>query len=356
MSRQKINLPSTDDAEEIPGVVDDIRDLIDDAGANAGLKIRVFRKVRTAGNSKVILAFCGGFERMIDMQDVGENFGPGEYQINFRWRDKTGTRQETTRSWIIGQEFAKYTCDTSSSEEGAAGALAGTPGTPAAIPAPAPAPAPAGGLLGSLVGNLNAEKITAGLAILDAVKKFLAPPPPPDYTKLFELMLANQRGQTVGDAVVIEAIKQANKPAPPAPTVMDQINNLKAVRDAFAGDFAGGENSNRGSDKMSYFVDKALEILPDMLAKYKNNYRTVGAEAAKNSMVQALIKNDPALTQEFFAAAVQNYGPVAAKQLADGFGVELNFQGDAPEDAPQLTQQPAPADAAAAQNEGLTNG
>lgn len=355
MSRQKITLPSTDDAEEIPGVVDDIRDLIDDAGANAGLKIRVFRKVRTAGNSKVILAFCGGFERMIDMQDVGENFGPGEYQINFRWRDKTGTRQETTRSWIIGQEFSKYTCDTSS-EEGAAGTLAGTPGTPAAIPAPAPAPAPAGGLLGSLVGNLNAEKITAGLAILDAVKKFLAPPPPPDYTKLFEIMLANQKGQTVGDAVVIEAIKQANKPAPPVPTVMDQINNLKAVRDAFAGDFAGGEQKERGSDKMDYFIEKGLQILPELLKKHNNNYAAAGAEAASNTVVKALIASDPELTQKFFKVAIANYGPVAAKQLAAGFGMELDITDDGAQDAPQIAQQPAQADAAAAQNGGLING
>ena len=357
MSRQKITLPSTDDAEEIPGVVDDIRDLIDDAGANAGLKIRVFRKVRTAGNSKVILAFCGGFERMIDMQDVGENFGPGEYQINFRWRDKTGTRQETTRSWIIGQEFAKYTCDTSSSEEGAAGALAGTPGTPAAVPAPAPAPAPAGGLLGSLVGNLNAEKITAGLAILDAVKKFLAPPPPPDYTKLFELMLANQRGQTVGDTVVIEALKQANKPAAPAPTVIDQINNLKAVRDAFAGDFAGGEHKQRGSDKMDTLIEMGLKYLPDLLAKHNNNYKAVGAEVAQMNFVQNLIKSDPELTSNFFAVAADKYGRDAAMQLANGFGVQIDFnEGEAAQQPPQIAQQPAQDDAPAAQNGGLTNG
>ena len=38
---------------------------------------------------------------------------------------------------------------------------------------------------------------------------------------------------------------------------------------------------------MSYFIDKALEILPDMLAKHQNNYRAVGAEAANATFTEA---------------------------------------------------------------------
>lgn len=326
--------------EPLETTIDEIEEAINAAGgyANANLICRVYREISRAENGKIIRSFCGKFDTVLDEQDVGEAFGPGKYCLQFTWR-VNGERKDTTRIYNIGQEFAKP----EKSEEGAAGAVAGTPSAPAVI---APQANAAGGLFGNLLGNLTAEKVTAGLALLDAVKKFLAPPPPPDYTKLFELMLSTNRGQTVGDAVVIEALKQANKPAAPAPTVMEQINNLKAVRDAFAGDFACGETQTRGSDKMSYFIDKALEILPDMLAKHQNNYKAVGAEAAKNSMVQALIKNDPALTQEFFNAAVQTYGPAAAKQLADGFGIALNIEEPPAEPAQQLTQQqqePAPA-------------
>ncbi|MBQ5597824.1 MAG: hypothetical protein IIU66_04990 [Clostridia bacterium] len=337
MSRNKHTIDA-DNPQYITTTGDDILEEIAAAGGaeQNNIKSRVYRIVETGGKTRQ--EYCGVFEKVVNENDVAENFGGGDYSVKYSWRNSEG-RQETTRVYNISKDIFKPI--DKSSEEGPAGTVAGTP----AAPAPVPAAAPAGGMLGGLLGNLTAEKVTAGLALLDAVKKFLAPPPPPDYTPLFKMMLETNRGQTVGDAVVIEALKQANKPAAPAPTVMEQINNLKAVRDAFAGDFAGGENSNRGSE-MSYFIDKALEILPDMLAKHQNNYRAVGAEAAKNSMVQALIKNDPALTQEFFNAAVQTYGPAAAKQLADGFGIALNIEEPPAEPAPQLAQQqqePAPA-------------
>lgn len=338
MSRNKHTIDA-DNPQFITTIGDDILEEIAAAGGaeQTNLKARVYRMVDAGGKTKQ--EYCGVFEKVVNESDIAENFGGGDYSVKFSWKNSEG-RQETTRVYSISKDIFKPI--DKSSEEGPAGTVAGTP----AAPAPVPTAAPAGGMLGGLLGNLTAEKVTAGLALLDAVKKFLAPPPPPDYTPLFKMMLETQRGQTVGDAVVIEALKQANKPAAPVPTVMDQINNLKAVRDAFAGDFAGGETPKRGSDNMSYFVDKALEILPDMLAKYQNNYRAVGAEAAKNTMVQALIKNDPALTQEFFNAAVQTYGPAAAKQLADGFGIALNIEEPPAEPAPQLTQQqqePAPA-------------
>lgn len=341
MSRSKHTIDA-DNPQFITTAGDDILEEIAAAGGaeQTNLKARVYRIVETGGRTKQ--EYCGVFEKVVDECDIAEKFGGGDYSVKYSWRNSEG-RQETTRVYNISKDVFKA-LDIKPSDEGPAGTVAGTP----AAPAPVPAAATAGGMLGGLLGNISADKIAAGFAVLEGIKKFLAPPPPPDYTKLFELMLSNNRGQTVGDAVVIEALKQANKPAAPAPTVMEQINNLKAVRDAFAGDFAGGETQTRGSDKMSYFIDKALEILPDMLAKHNNNYRAVGAEAAQNSMVQALIKNDPALTQEFFAAAVQNYGPAAARQLADGFGIALNIEEPPAAPAPQLTQQQQePATAAA---------
>lgn len=325
--------------------IDEIEEAINAAGgtAQANLICRVYRDLGRAENGKILREFCGKFDTILDEQAIGEAFGPGKYCLQYTWRIN-GERKDTTRNYNIGREFAKF----DKSKEGAAGAAVGTPNAPAVIPPQANA---AGGLLGNLLGNLTAEKVTAGLALLDAIKKFLAPPPAPDYTPFFKMMLETQRGQTVGDAVVIEALKQANKPAAPAPTVMEQINNLKAVRDAFAGDFAGGENSNRGSDKMDMFIEMGLKYLPELLAKHNNNYNAVGAEVAKNNFVQNLIKSDPDLTQTFFAVAAEKYGKDAAQQLANGFGVQIDFnEGEAAQQPQQIAQQQQPqADAATAQ-------
>ena len=331
--------------EPLETTIDEIEEAINAAGgyANANLVCRVYREISRAENGKIIRAFCGKFDTVLDEQDVGDAFGPGKYCLQFTWR-VNGERKDTTRIYNIGQEFAKP----EKSEEGAAGAAVGTPNAPAVI---APHANAAGVLLGNLLGNLTAEKVTAGLALLDAVKKFLAPPPAPDYTPLFKMMLETNRGQTVGDAVVIEALKQANKPAAPAPTVMEQINNLKAVRDAFAGDFAGGEQSTRGSDKMDTLIEMGLKYLPDLLAKHNNSYKAVGAEVAQMNFVQSLIKSDPDLTNNFFAVAAEKYGKDAAMQLANGFGVQIDFnEGEAAQQPPQIAQQQqAQPDAAAAQ-------
>lgn len=331
MAKNSLEIP-TENTDEMPAVVDEIQDLIDAAGGPnvAGLVVRVYRK-QIAPNGKKKFLFCGKYDCLIDEQDVGDDYGAGDYLIHFRWR-KDGKKTETTRNWSIGDEFAKPGID--KAEEGPAEALAGTPNAAAVIPAQGIA----GGLLGGLFGNLNTEKIAAGFAILDGIKKFLSPPPPPDYTKLFELMLANQRGQTVGDAVVIEALKQANKPAAPAPSVMDQINNLKAVRDAFKNDFAEN-NNNQGGEQMDYFIDKALTIIPEMLKKHNNDYSAVGKEAAENKFVRGLIASDPELTQKFFQAAVDNYGAPAAQELAKGFGIPLTFN----QEQPAAENQPAAA-------------
>jgi len=343
---KKYNIDA-DNPQELPTVSDDILEEIEAAGGEklCNLKCRVYRYVRTAENGKVKQEYCGVFERIIKEEDIADNFGGGDYSVKYYWRDKEGNRQETSRVYTISNEIFKRIDKT---EEGAAGAAVGTPNAPAVI---APQPNAAGGLFGNLLGNLTADKVAAGFAILEGVKKFLAPPPAPDYTPLFKMMLETQRGQTVGDAVVIEALKQANKPAAPAPTVMEQINNLKAVRDAFAGDFAGGEQSTRGSDKMDTLIEMGLKYLPDLLAKHNNNYNAVGAEVAKNNFVQNLIKSDPDLTQTFFAVAAEKYGKDAAKQLANGFGVQIDFNdGDAAQQPPQIAQQQqAQPDAAAAQ-------
>ena len=119
---------------------------------------------------------------------------------------------------------------------------------------------------------------------------------------------------------MIKAMEQLNKPAPAAPSVMQQINDLKAVRDAFKDDFQEKEN---GGDKMDFFIDQALKFLPALLQKNNNNFNQVGAEARQNALVNSIIGDNPELTQKFFNVAAEKYGMEAAQQLAAGFGFNL---------------------------------
>ena len=172
MSRNKHTIDA-ENPQYITTAGDDILEEIASAGGaeQTNLKARVYRIVDAGGKTKQ--EFCGVFEKVVNESDVAENFGGGDYSVKFSWRNSEG-RQETTRVYSISKDIFKPI--EKSSDEGPAGTVAGTP----AAPAPVPTAAPAGGMLGGLLGNLTAEKVTAGLALLDAVKKFLAPPPPPD--------------------------------------------------------------------------------------------------------------------------------------------------------------------------------
>ena len=104
--------------EPLETTIDEIEEAINAAGgyANANLVCRVYREISRAENGKIIRAFCGKFDTVLDEQDVGDAFGPGKYCLQFTWR-VNGERKDTTRIYNIGQEFAKP----EKTEEGAAG-------------------------------------------------------------------------------------------------------------------------------------------------------------------------------------------------------------------------------------------
>lgn len=307
MTKQKIKIDA--DTGELDAVTDDLADAIESAGGEreTGLIARVYRQKAQAANGRPVREFCGKFDHVLDEEEVGENFGSGVFVVFYSYHNKAGELVRTSRQLTIGPEFEKP----KERETAAAANLAA-----ANVPA-----APASNILGGLLGNITAEKIAGGLTLLKALKEFLAPPPPAiDYTKLLEIIASQNRGQSVSDAVMIKAMEQLNKPAPAAPSVMQQINDLKAVRDAFKDDFQEKEN---GGDKMDFFIDQALKFLPALLQKNNNNFNQVGAEARQNALVNSIIGDNPELTQKFFNVAAEKYGMEAAQQLAAGFGFNL---------------------------------
>lgn len=307
MTKRTIKIDA--DTGELDAVTDDLAEAIEMAGGEreTGLNARVYRQKPQAANGRPMREYCGKFDHVVDEQEVGENFGSGVFVVFYSYRNKDGELVRTSRQLNIGPEFEKP----KERETEAAPMCA----------APNAAAVPGQNILGGLLGNITAEKIAGGLTLLKALKEFLAPPPPAiDYTKLLEIIASQNRGQSVSDAVMIKAMEQLNKPAPAAPSVTQQINDLKAVRDAFKDDFQEKEN---GGDKMDFFIEQALKFLPALLQKNNNNFNQVGAEARQNALVNSIIGDNPELTQKFFNVAAEKYGMEAAQQLAAGFGFNI---------------------------------
>lgn len=236
---------------------------------------------------------------------VAKRFGGGNYKLRYKARTNTG---------IIKREMT-YRIDRSfnAPEQAQATHQAAQTQTPAPVQAQ-----PQNGLLEGLLNGLTAEKITAFGIALKAIKELFTPAqtPAPDYMRLIEILAANNGNkQSVSDAILIKCMDSMEKQHQ-APTILQQIKDLQAVKDAIKDET---ENQENGGDNMNY-IKLALEYLPMLLKQNQNNFRAVGQQAAQNPMIQNLIKNDINLATQFVNAAREKYGDAAAQQLALGFG------------------------------------
>jgi hypothetical protein len=178
--------------------------------------------------------------------------------------------------------------------------------------------------LGGLLGSLTVDKIMAITAAFKAVKEIFAPPPPsqPDYTKLLEIVLANNQKNTPSDAIVTACLANLQKPQP-TQSVAQQIADFRALKETFKDEFSN--DSNDGGDEMSFLLEKGLELLPVLLQKKNNDFRAVGAEVRDNPLIKSVISSNPELTQKFFEQARAQYGDAAVQQLAAGFGLKATI-------------------------------
>ena len=239
----------------------------------------------------------------VDEDWIGRHFGSGNYFI--KWTFRKGDRKEIRQKhYSIGAEYDKFI-------------------KPAAPAMQTATPTLSGLDLGGLLGSLTVDKIAAIGGAIKAIKEIFAPPPTvqPEFTKLLELIIANNQKNTPSDAIVTACLTSLQKPQPQQSSISQQIADFNALKEIFKDD----STNNAEGGEMSFLLEKALEYLPLLLQKKNNDFRAVGAEVRENPLVNSIITSNPELTQKFFQTAREQYGDEAVKQLARGFGYEATI-------------------------------
>ena len=233
--------------------------------------------------------------------DIAEEYGGGQYCVNYTWKENGRTRATTT-SFIIADDYGNGKA----------------------------APVENKSLFSRIFGEgLSKADIIAGIDLLKTVREVLAPPQPQiDIPALITALNAN-KGPSVSDSVMIAAMDslkaQNNKNS-----ISQQIQDLKALKE-LTGDSSGvqggDEEEEQGADhNMDILIKTGMSILQGLLQKNNDNYQAAGEEARKNATVNALLLENKDLAQKFFEAAAAKYGDAAATQLAEGFGFNITRQ------------------------------
>lgn len=281
-------------------IIDDFADL-ENQKEVYGRIYRIISPLESVG--RPAREFVGKVEERVDEDYIGRIFGPGRYNIHYRVTRSDGSKFERDETFNIGQEYAKKDA-------------------PQAPVKQAPA-ATFGGLdIGAVLGGLTVEKITAIGAAVKMFRDFIAPPQQPqiDVTKLLEIIAANNRPQSISDAVLIQAMQSLQKQNTP-PSLLQQMRELKEIKETLKDETADETDGEGG--QMSFLLEQAFKYLPSLLAANKNNFQATGEQARELPMVAGLIRNNPDLAQEFIKRAALTYGRENAESLARGFGLQL---------------------------------
>ena len=308
------------EAEEGPR--DEFEKALDEFGEiteNSGVIIngRIYRFLEPTETVRQPTEFVGKVDRFVDEDFVGRNFGSGRYKIRYVIKGDGRPTVDKTFIFSVGKEYDKYVIEKPSSSE------------PPRVPDAQSAQNARSGSILSFLDNISAEKITACVAAVEALKRIFMPVPAaaPNWEKLIEVLAANRPAQTVSEAIVLKAMDTMNAPKPSA-SIAEHLKELKAIKEALKEEEREEEEEEEeDGDEMNVFLKKALEYLPLLLQKNGGDYKAVGAEAAGNPFVKSLIENDPELQQMFIQKAVKEYGPENAAALAEGFGITLDPKG-----------------------------
>lgn len=262
----------------------------------AELHARIYRVQKSAnGRGRV---FVGALDDYADEEYIAEEYGGGQYCVNYTWKENGRTRATTT-SFIIAENYGNGKA----------------------------APVENKSLFSRIFGEgFSKEDIIAGIGLLKTVREILAPPQPQIDIPALITALNTNKGPTVSDSVLVAAMDslkaQSNKNS-----ISQQIQDLKALKE-LTGDnaVADEEEEKEGADDMDFIIKAGLKLLPELLQKNDGNYQAAGEEARKNATVNALLLENKDLAQKFFEAAAKKYGDAAAMQLAEGFGINITRQ------------------------------
>ena len=245
---------------------------------------------------------------IVDDSYLAETFGPGFYTVKYRLKKDGEKPRDTQNKFTISQDVV-------------------TSRTPPKQAAPQMAGAAGDGILqagAKLLNGLTLDKLTMIGAAIKGFRDFIAPPPPPpvDFVKLLEVFgnMANKpQTPTLNDTIVLQALQGMQKQQQ-GPDIFKQIEMIDKLKELVRKD----ETTQQTGDTMEY-IKLAMQFLPQLLQKQKGDFRAVGQQVRESALIKNLIADNPDLTRQFMAAAVEKYGPENAGKLAAGFGYKAQF-------------------------------
>lgn len=260
---------------------------------------------------------------IVDDSYLAETFGPGFYTVKYRLKKDGEKPRDTQNKFTISQDVLT----SRTPQKQAAQQMAGDVG---------------GGLIQAgqkFLNGLTLEKLTMIGAAIKGFRDFIAPPPPPpvDFVKLLEVFgnMANKpQTPTLNDTIVLQALQGMQKQQQ-GPDIFKQIEMIDKLKELVRKD----ETTQQTGDTMEY-IKLAMQFLPQLLQKQKGDFRAVGQQVRENALIKNLIADNPDLTRQFMAAAVEKYGPENAGKLAAGFGYKAQFvPGMNPEQSEEETEE-----------------
>lgn len=312
----ELNTPEPEAAPELaPGqlsIAERLSQIIDPDDMD-GVFCRIYRQI---GNPRQpireYIVRVDGY--LVDEEYLAENYGGGCYFVRYVYKEN-GVLKNTSGTFNISESY-----------RGKNGA---------------------GGVLGSSVQNTLAS-FMQGLTIDKAIAAFrefretIAPPKPSvDMTELLKAVLASKQ-QPLSDAIVIEALKGAQRPQQQPQNLLEQVRQLQEVKQLIKEEPTtvqdDDEEENNGG-KMNGIIPMAIEMLSTFLKTNNQNYEAAGAHFKNNSIVNNLLAKDPSLREQFIAAARVEYGDEKTQELARGFGLNVHFiEPEQPGDQPAIEQ------------------
>ena len=308
MKKEQTNENYANDFEQL---VDELNEMDANGGVElVGTIYRITSPIDSKG--RPASEFVGKVDELKDEDFVGRTYGPGVYRLVYRINNGREKFKKEFK-YTIGKEYAQFIHAETAPEAPKTSGAAFVPGFD----------------VGAILGGLTVEKIGVLAAAFKTIKEMFTPKekaPAVDLTRLMEVMLTNNKQQSVSDAILIKAMDGMQKQAA-APSLLQQLKDFREVRDTIAEDLAEEkENDDDKGENMSWIIEKAFELLPGLLQKKNNDFQAVGHDVSNNPFVTGIIQDNPELAQEFFARAVEKYGPENAQKLAHGFGLNMEFK------------------------------
>ena len=263
---------------------------------------------------------CGKVDKFVDEDFVGRTFGSGKYKVRYIIKDADGNKEEKNFIFTVGKEYDAFV----------------KPSEPSSAPECAQPQPARGGFLEKILNELTPEKVTVFTLALEGLKKIFAPPPPPpqpDWAALLQILTATNKDAkpALSDTIVLAAM-DSMKEKQKQPSFLEQYREMKELEkerkhgasSEGEGDEDDEEDEDENGEKMNTLLNLAMSYLPQLLNKNNRNFQAAGAEAAKNEYIKNLVSSDPKLAWSFFKAAKAKYGLESAKNLALGFGLDIN--------------------------------